>query len=84
MKMLIQHIILREWFMARCTWYNIMWQSLSVTCDRSVVGSGTPVPPREPVVPIEAVIPEEIIAPKEPVPSNELVVLSVRPSVHHT
>jgi len=23
--------------MARCTRYNIMWQSLSVTCDRSVV-----------------------------------------------
>ena len=22
---------------ARCTWYNIMWKSLSVTCDRSVV-----------------------------------------------
>ena len=26
-------------FMARCTRYNIMWQSLSVTCDRSVVFS---------------------------------------------
>ena len=25
---------------ARCTWYNIMWKSLSVTCDRSVVFSG--------------------------------------------
>jgi hypothetical protein len=25
--------------MARCTWYNIMWWSLSVTCDRSVVFS---------------------------------------------
>ena len=24
-------------FIARCTWYNIMWWSLSVTCDRSVV-----------------------------------------------
>ena len=24
-------------FMARCTWYNIMWSSLSVTCCRSVV-----------------------------------------------
>jgi hypothetical protein len=23
----------------RCTWYNIMWSSLSVTCDRSVVFS---------------------------------------------
>ena len=23
--------------MMRCTWYNIMWWSLSVTCDRSVV-----------------------------------------------
>ena len=23
--------------MARCTWYNIMWSSLSVTCSRSVV-----------------------------------------------
>ena len=21
-------------FMARCSWYNIMWSSLSVTCDR--------------------------------------------------
>ena len=30
-------------FMARCTWYNIMWSSLSVTCDRMVVFSGTPV-----------------------------------------
>ena len=27
-------------FMMRCTWYNIMWWSLSVTCDRSVVFSG--------------------------------------------
>ena len=26
-------------FMVRCTWYNIMWKSLSVTCDRSVVFS---------------------------------------------
>ena len=26
-------------FIARCTRYNIMWQSLSVTCDRSVVFS---------------------------------------------
>ena len=26
--------------MARCTRYNIMWSSLSVTCDRSVVFSG--------------------------------------------
>jgi hypothetical protein len=25
--------------MARCTRYNIMWSSLSVTCDRSVVFS---------------------------------------------
>jgi len=25
---------------ARCTWYNIMWHSLSVTCCRSVVFSG--------------------------------------------
>ena len=29
--------------MAMCTRYNIMWQSLSVACDRSVVFSGTPV-----------------------------------------
>jgi hypothetical protein len=32
------------WFriplMARCTWYNIMWSSLSVTCGKSVVFSG--------------------------------------------
>jgi hypothetical protein len=28
-------------FMARCTWYNIMWNILSVTCDRSVVISGS-------------------------------------------
>ena len=27
-------------FMVRCTWYNIMWSSLSVTCDRSEVFSG--------------------------------------------
>jgi hypothetical protein len=27
----------RTLFMARCTWYNIRWSSLSVTCDRSVV-----------------------------------------------
>jgi len=27
-------------FMARCTRYNIMWWSLSVTCGRSVVFSG--------------------------------------------
>ena len=26
--------------MARCTWYNIVWYSLSVTCGRSVVFSG--------------------------------------------
>ena len=26
--------------MARCTWYNIVWWGLSVTCDRSVVFSG--------------------------------------------
>jgi len=26
--------------MARCTWYNIMWWNLSVTCNRSVVYSG--------------------------------------------
>ena len=35
---------LKLWFriplMARCTWYNNMWSSLSVTCDRSVVFSG--------------------------------------------
>jgi hypothetical protein len=24
---------------ARCTWYNIMWSSLSVTCERSIVFS---------------------------------------------
>ena len=30
----------RNPFMAWCTRYNIMWQSLSVTCDRSVVFSG--------------------------------------------
>ena len=29
----------RTLFMARCTWYNIRWSSLSVTCDRSVVFS---------------------------------------------
>ena len=29
-------------FMARCTRYNIMWSSLSVTCDRSVVFTGYP------------------------------------------
>jgi len=29
--------------MARCTRYNIMWYSLSVTCNRSVVFPGTPV-----------------------------------------
>jgi hypothetical protein len=35
-------LMLRVWipFMARCTQYNIMWWSLSVTCDRSVVFSG--------------------------------------------
>jgi hypothetical protein len=27
-------------FMGRCTRYNIMWESLSVTCGRSVVFSG--------------------------------------------
>ena len=27
-------------FMTRCTWYNIMWSSLSVTCGRSVVFFG--------------------------------------------
>jgi hypothetical protein len=26
--------------MVRCTWYNIIWKRLSVTCDRSVVFSG--------------------------------------------
>jgi hypothetical protein len=26
--------------MVRCTWYNIVWKSLSVTCGRSVVFSG--------------------------------------------
>ena len=30
-------------FMARCTQYNIIWSSLSVTGDRSVVSPGTPV-----------------------------------------
>ena len=30
-------------FMVRCTRYNIMWQSLSVTCNRLVVFSDTPV-----------------------------------------
>ena len=30
----------RTSFMARCTRYNFMWKSLSVTCDRSVVFSG--------------------------------------------
>jgi len=30
----------RTQFMARCTWFNIMWYSLSVTCDRSVVFCG--------------------------------------------
>jgi len=29
----------------RCTRYNIMWSSLSVTWDRSVVSPGTPVFP---------------------------------------
>jgi hypothetical protein len=29
--------------MAGCTWYNIMWSSLLVTCGRSVVFSRTPV-----------------------------------------
>ena len=24
-------------FMARCTWYNIIWKTLSVTCDMSVI-----------------------------------------------
>ena len=32
-------------FMARCTGYNIMWLSLSVTCDRSVVSSLLKFPP---------------------------------------
>ena len=27
-------------FIAKCTWYNIMWESSSVTCDRLVVFSG--------------------------------------------
>jgi hypothetical protein len=33
---------LLNWFllMVRCTWYNIMRQSLSVTYDRTVVFSG--------------------------------------------
>jgi hypothetical protein len=26
-------------FMGRCTWYNILWSSLSVTCDMSMVFS---------------------------------------------
>jgi hypothetical protein len=26
-------------FMVMCTWYNIMWSSLSVTCDRLVIFS---------------------------------------------
>ena len=26
--------------MARCTWYNIMWFNLSVTCDRSMIFFG--------------------------------------------
>jgi len=30
----------RTSFMARCTGYNIMWQSLWLTCNRSVVLSG--------------------------------------------
>ena len=30
----------RIMLMVRCTWYNILWASLSVTCDRSVVFSG--------------------------------------------
>jgi hypothetical protein len=37
-------LIVKLWFriplMARCTWYNIMWSILSVTCGRSVVFSG--------------------------------------------
>ena len=32
-------------FMARCTQYNIMWWSLGVNCDRSVVFSGYSFPP---------------------------------------
>jgi len=32
-------------FMVRCTWYNIMWYSLSVIRDRSGFVMGTPVPP---------------------------------------
>ena len=35
-----QTLRVRAPFMARCTRYNIMWYSLSVTCDRSVVFSG--------------------------------------------
>ena len=31
----------RTSFMSRCILYNIIWQSLSVTCDRSVVSLGT-------------------------------------------
>ena len=35
---------IRTPFIERCTWYNIMWSGLSsVTCDRSVVFSWTPV-----------------------------------------
>jgi len=33
----------RTSFMTRYTLYNFMWWSLSVTCDRSVIFSGTPV-----------------------------------------
>ena len=33
-------LLVRTPFMARCTRYNIMWTSLSVICDRSVVFSG--------------------------------------------
>jgi hypothetical protein len=35
-----QKLWIRIPFMARCTLYNIMWYSLSVTCNRSVVFSG--------------------------------------------
>ena len=39
----LQKMWVRTPFMARCTRYNTMWSSLSVTLDRSVVLSGYPV-----------------------------------------
>ena len=35
-----QKLWVRTLFLARCTRYNIMWYSLSVTCDRAVVFPG--------------------------------------------